>query len=229
MLDDIFTSQTSVTLTPILAFEVLGIALLLGIIVSVTYMISGSKNGYSQNFMLTLVVFPAIISMIILLVGNNIVGAFSLAGAFSLIRFRSAPGNPKDVAYVFLTLAAGFAAGLGFFVYSIAFTLIICVVMFLLTKAGFAQGKESNKKLRIKIPEDLNYTNALTEIFNKYMKYYRLTKTKTADLGSVYELSYIVEFKIGADEKAFIDDLRCRNGNLPIVLTENDDNVNFPV
>jgi len=229
MIDDIFTSQTSVTLTPVLAFEVLGIALLLGIIVSVTYIFSSRRGGYSQNFMLTLVVFPAIISMIILLVGNNIVGAFSLAGAFSLIRFRSAPGNPKDVAYVFLTLAAGFAAGLGFFTYAVIFTVIICGVMFILTKTGFAEDKKSSKKLRVKIPEDLNYTNALDDIFSKYTKYFRLTKTKTAELGSVYELSYMVEFKKEADEKAFIDELRCRNGNLPIVLTENEDNVNFPV
>lgn len=194
------------------------ISFALGIMISFTY-IKTSKNYYSQSFSLTLVIIPTIIAIIILLIGSNVARAFSLAGAFSIIRFRSAPGDPKDISYVLFTMAAGLACGSGFFIYALFFTAILCVLMFIINLIKYAQRKTSNKLLKIIIPEDLDYEGVFDDILEKYTTDYLLRKVRTTDLGSLYELVYDVTMNKDVSQKEFLDEIRCRNGNLNITLS----------
>jgi len=195
------------------------ISFVLGGLISVTYMKTSGKKDYSQNFSLTLVLIPSVIAIIILLIGSNVARAFSLAGAFSIIKFRSAPGDPKDIAYVLFTMAAGLACGSGFFGYAILFTVTLCLLMIFLNLINFGASKNSKKLLKITIPENLDYEGAFDEVLNKYTTSSDLKKVKTTDLGSLYELVYTVTMDNSTSQKEFLDSLRCRNGNLNITLS----------
>lgn len=202
-------SISTVVLTILIAF-------LCGGIISLTYHKTSAKGRYSENFGLTMILLPAVIAIIIMLIGSDVARAFSLAGAFSIIRFRSAPGEPKDIAYVLFAMAAGLACGVSAFVYAAVFTIILCLVMFVLFKTRFKN--ESMRQLIITVPEDLEYESAFDEVMQKYATRSELKRVKTTALGSLYQLSYELELKQGVSTKAFIDDLRCRNGNLNINL-----------
>lgn len=205
-------------LTPLNLLTSLGVALALGILLSLVY-IKTHKNGIpSQSFALTLVVLPAIITVIILLVGNSVARAFSLAGAFSIIRYRSVPGDPKNITYVLFSMAVGLSCGMGYMLYGVLVAVILCLVMILLETVRFGSVKTTSRLLKITIPENLDYQNAFDDIMEKYTGAYKLARVRTADLGSLYELQYIITGKAGMDEKSFIDELRCRNGNLSIIL-----------
>lgn len=193
------------------------IAIALGAMISFTYM--RTQAGYTQNFALTMIVLPVIVAIIILLIGSNIARAFSLAGAFSIIRFRSAPGDPKDIAFVLFTMAAGLACGVGAYGYAALFTLILCALMFLLNKVGFGLRKSTQKLLKVTIPENLGYEEAFDEVFKQFDIDYELKKVRTTELGSLYELVYAVTIDHPTNQKAFLDAVRCRNGNLDITLT----------
>ncbi len=212
------TASTALSIS--LADILLGIAsaLIVGIMVSFTYRKTHDQRP-SGNFMMTLILLPAVISVIIMLIGSDVAKAFSLAGAFSIIRFRSAPGEPKDIAYILFTLAGGLAAGAGVPLYAIVFTLILCLVMFLLNLLGIAREEESTTRLlQVTVPEDLDYENALGEVLATYTDSYRLEKVKMSAMGSLYTLNYAVQLRRETPIKQFIDSLRTRNGNLAINL-----------
>lgn len=216
------TDGTSFTLTNTLI--VITAAIILGFLISLVYMRTTKKAGYSPSFTVTLIMLPVIISIIILLVGNNVARAFSLAGAFSLIRFRSAPGEPKDIAYVFFTLAVGLCCGMGYIGYAIIFTIILCLVMLILDVTRFAMPKTKAMSLKIIVPEDLNYEGVFDEILNSYTTNYKIESIRTRDFGALFELNYSIHLLEEANQKQFIDELRCRNGNLNITLTLNSQN-----
>jgi hypothetical protein len=220
MFDAIFdtTATTGTTIPLITALLTIFISFLLGIIISLIYMKTNKKGNYSQNFALTLVLVPAVIAIIILLIGSNVARAFSLAGAFSIIRFRSAPGDPKDIAYVLFTMAAGLACGVGFYGYAILFTIILCFLLLFLEFINFGGKNTSQKILKITIPEDLEFEGMFDDIFNTFTTEVILNKVKTTNLGSLFELEYIVHIDNVINQKDFLDAIRCRNGNLNITL-----------
>jgi len=220
MFETLFNSATAGT-TIALGDSILTIVVsfILGALISFTYMKTSNKGGYSQNFSLTLVIVPTVIAIIVLLIGSNIARAFSLAGAFSLIKFRSAPGDPKDISYVLFTMAAGLASGVGLFGYAILFTVFLCVLMITLNLFNFGAKKVSQKLLKITIPEDLDYEGAFDDIFSVYTKGHELIKVRTTDLGSLFQLVYNVTLSTEISQKEFLDALRCRNGNLNITLS----------
>lgn len=219
MLDSLFNvTLTETTMSFSSSIITIIVAITLGALISVTYM-KTNPNGYSQNFTLTMIVLPIIVAMIVLLIGNNIARAFSLAGAFSIIRFRSAPGDPKDIAYVLFTMAAGLACGVGAFGYAVLFTIVLCLLMYVLSRFNFAANKQTQKQLKITISENLSYEEAFTEVFEKFGVEHVLKRIKTTELGSLYELVYMVTMKDSTDQKAFLDAIRCRNGNLDLSLT----------
>ncbi len=215
----IFTSTVADTLSISSTLSVILSSILLGLIISRVYIFTHKREGFSPSFSITLIMLPTIISIIILLVGNNVARAFSLAGAFSLIRFRSAPGDPKDIAYVFFTLGTGLACGMGYIGYAAVFVIIMCILMLVLTFINYGTTKNSLMQLKITIPEDVDYQGLFDEIFDEYTKNYKLQKVKTTDFGALFELLYTLTLKENADQKKFIDRLRCRNGNLNIILT----------
>lgn len=196
----------------------MGTALILGLVISICYMCTQKKRSYTKDFAIALTILPAVVAIVIILVGSNVARAFSIAGAFALVRFRSIPGNSKDIAVVFLTMAIGLATGLGYIAFGVMGTVLIVLVIVILSVSGFGENKSEEKLLRILIPESLNYKDTFKDIFDKYLNYYEMKNVKTTNMGSMFELQYLVTAKKDMDEKAFIDEIRCRNGNLNISL-----------
>lgn len=193
-------------------------AVLFGAAISLTYS-RAQEDTYQRSLAVTLLMLPVILSVIILFIGSNIARAFSLAGTLSIIRFRSAPGDPKDIGFVFFSIAAGLACGVGLYGYGAVFVAFLCLVLLLADGLRLFEKKSTPKTLKITIPENLNYSGIFDEILKKYTEKYTLTKIKTTDLGSLFELCYSVTMLNNADEQKFINELRCRNGNLNIILT----------
>jgi hypothetical protein len=193
-------------------------SVILGLIVSIAYMFTHRKDGWIQSFTITLVMLPAIVAIIILLVGSSVARAFSLAGAFSLIRFRSAPGDPKDISYVFFTVAIGLSCGMGYIPHAALFAILVCAVMIVLEVSKFGAAKSSVMTLKVTIPENLNFKNLFDDILGEHTKMFKLKRIKTIEFGSLFELTYTIKLKDNCDQKALIDELRTRNGNLTISL-----------
>lgn len=204
----------------------IGTAVLLGLIIGIAYMFMCRKERYNRDFIIGLVILPAIVAAVILLIGSNVARAFSMAGAFALVRFMSVPGSAKDIAIVFFAMASGLACGLGYVTFACVFVVIMIVILILLTVFNFAQPHTDIKQLRITIPESLNYSDVFDEVMNKFTEKAELRKVKTTNMGTMFELSYNVVVKGSVNEKEFIDNLRMRNGNLNISLSvgENDNN-----
>lgn len=219
-MDNLFNNilaNASTDITVASAIITMLVALLFGAAIAVTYFKTQEEN-YQRSMAVTLLMLPLILSVIILFIGSNIARAFSLAGTLSIIRFRSAPGDPKDIGFIFFDIAAGLAAGVGLYGYGAIFVIILCIVMIISEKLGFFEKKTVQKTLKITIPENLNYQGAFDDILANYTKKYTLTKIKTTDLGSLFELCYSVTMQDDKNEQEFINELRCRNGNLNIIL-----------
>ncbi len=222
MLETLFSSGVGETLSISKTLLIIAAALVCGLAVSQVYIVTHKKEGYSPSFTIALIMLPAIISIIILLIGDNIARAFSLAGAFSLIRFRSAPGDPKDIAYVFFSLAVGLACGMGYIGYAGLFAVILGCVMLLLHRMNYANSQNTSMILKITVPENLNYEGLFDDILNEYTRSWQMNRVKTSDFGTLFNLVYRIEFNKKYSQKTFLDELRCRNGNLDIALTMNE-------
>ena len=194
-------------------------SIVLGLILALTYIFTHRKESYSPIFTTTLILLPTVVSIIIVLVSNNIARAFSLAGIFALTRFRSEQQDTKDIAYVFTTIAIGLSTGLGYIAYGVLITLILCLLLIILDVSKFSMLGNKSKTLKIIIPEDLNFDNLFDDIFEKYCRSYQLNKSRTTDFGTLFELTYTIVFKKNISEKAFIDEIRTRNSNLNVILT----------
>jgi len=194
------------------------IATLFGACISFTYYKTQQEN-YQRSFAVTLLILPIIFAVVIFFIGSNIARAFSLAGTLSIIRFRSTQADPKDIGLIFFDIAAGLACGIGLYGYGAVFVLVLCLIIILIEKFGIFEKQDIQKILRITIPENLNYEGAFDEILSVYTKKYALTRIKTSDLGSLFEVSYSVIMKNKINEQEFLNELRCRNGNLNIILS----------
>lgn len=209
---------TGVVYSNITTIETMAIAFILGIIVSFTYIITADKEDYNRSLCYTLVIVPIVAAVVIMLIGNSIAAALSISGAFALVRFRSEPGSPKNISYIFATVAIGLACGISYYVCAVIFTLFLCIVMFILTKLNFGGGKTLKRRLKILVPENLDFEGAFEKLIEKHSVSHKLVKVSTLDLGSIYELDYKLVMKEETTTKEFIDELRCRNGNLSVSL-----------
>ncbi|SHO44638.1 DUF4956 domain-containing protein [Anaerocolumna xylanovorans] len=189
-------------------------SLVLGGIIALIYMVQGS---YTKSFIITLILLPALVQAVIMVVNGNLGAGVAVMGAFSLVRFRSIPGSSKEISSIFFAMVVGLAAGMGYVTYAALITVVIGLVLFLLSRFSFGEKKGNIKELRVTIPENLDYTDIFDDIFKKYTKSSTLTRVKTTNLGSMYDLFYEIELQENAKEKEMIDDIRCRNGNLTIV------------
>lgn len=219
MIESILTSSGNEPFTIINTFAVLGTALALGLAISLVYILIRRAEGFSKGFSMTLIMMPAIVAAIVFLIGNNVARAFSLAGAFSLIRFRSAAGEPRDIAFVLFSLGVGLACGIGYLGYAALFAAIMCAAMALMHFAGMVGPKSSIMQLKIAVPENMNYQGLFDDILRTYARSWRLRKIKSTDFGTLFELVFTVNLRGDADSKRLIDELRARNGNLSITLT----------
>lgn len=216
MLESIFTQAGALTLANVLTAS--AAALILGLIIACIYMLN---DNYTKNFVITLSLLPALVGIVIMLVNGELGTSVAILGSFSLVRFRSLPGSSKEIAFIFFAMAVGLATGMGFIVFAAIITVMIGLVFTLLNKLNFGGSTKSEKKeLRITIPEDLDYTGIFDDLFEEYTSFHDLHRVKTTNMGSMFELFYSIKLKDATKEKAFIDDLRCRNGNLTIILNK---------
>lgn len=167
----------------------IGISLLIGLLIAGSYTY---KNYYTKSFLITLATLPAIVCVVIMMVNGNIGTGVAVAGAFSLVRFRSVPGSAKEINSIFLAMCAGLIVGMGYLGYAILFTIILCSIIFLYNKFGFGEkeNREKYKVLHITIPEDLEYTDVFDAILCKYTSSYELISVKTTNMGSLFKLTY---------------------------------------
>lgn len=198
------------------AFVCMVVSIILGLVMAIAYMIQGK---YTKQFVITLVILPALVQTVIMLVNGNLGTSVAVMGAFSLVRFRSLPGSARDISAIFFAMVVGLATGMGFISYAVIITFFVSVVMVLLTKSKLGDTKEETKNLKITIPENLDYSEIFDDLFEKYASIHSLNRVKTTNMGSMYELTYSVVIKDESKEKEFIDELRCRNGNLPIICS----------
>lgn len=213
MLYNIITNSTNMTITTLLC---LGVSLFLGIIIAFVYMYRGT---YSKSFVVSVALLPAMVQTVILLVNGNLGVGVAVMGTFSLIRFRSVAGTASEISSIFFAMAVGLACGIGYIIYAAVFTAIISIAMIFCKKFKFGEGVSSQRTLKIVIPEDLDYTDLFDDLFAEYTKKVTLERVRTTNLGSLYELKYIVILKNVKKEKEMIDKIRVRNGNLNIICS----------
>lgn len=182
------------------------------------------KTKSSKSFFITAAVLPLIVAIVIMLVNGNLGIGVAVAGAFSLVRFRSATGTAKEICIIFVAMALGLALGMGYIAYAVIFCIISGGILMLFGRFNFWEHKVNvcDKVVKITIPEDLDYTNAFDDVFSNYLNKYELIRVKSTNMGSMFKLTYKVELKDAKNEKKFIDTLRCRNGNLEIVVDRED-------
>jgi len=199
-------------------------ALVIGLIIALSYMY---KTRYTKSFVLTLATLPAIVCVVIMMVNGNIGAGVAVAGAFSLVRFRSVPGTAKEIGMIFLAMGVGLVTGMGYIGYAVIFALIICVVNLVYTfiSSKLNDINNNSKLLKITIPEDLDYTDVFEDLFEEYTKSCELIKVKTTNMGSMFRLTYDVVLKDVKQEKMLIDKIRERNGNLEIIVSKKESSI----
>lgn len=225
-MDSLFSSVLSDATLSVSLGEIIAIivaSLIVGLIISYLYTL---KVKSSKSFVSTLCILPAIVAMVIIMVNGNIGTGVAVAGAFSLIRFRSLPGTAREIGAIFLAMAAGLTLGMGYIGFALLYTIILSVFYLLLDVYKYGDTSFNKRFLTIVIPEDLNYTNVFDEVFEEYTSSYLLNSVKSTNMGSMFKIKYELTLINSEDEKDFIDDLRTLNGNLDILVTRGEMNQN---
>lgn len=198
---------------------VLGMSTLFGMTLAFVYHITHYNNGYDRSFMFTLLIMPLVVAIIVLLVSNNLARAFSLAGVFTLVRFRLAMTDSSDLAYILASVGTGLAAALGYLSVGIIITLFLAVILTILSLL-LLNKNDQYAKLVVTMPEHLNVKHALSEVLKNHTKSFKIEKIKTSDFGTLYKITYKLVLPKNIDEKQLFDDIRLINGNLDIALFE---------
>ena len=213
---NLFTSFIPSTgITPVVFIILVIVSLVLG---GMLALIHTYNNDYTKSFVITLAILPAVVAVVILMVNGNIGAGVAVAGAFSLVRFRSAPGTAREIGAIFAAMGMGLIIGMGYIGYAALFTVLIGLAMLIYAKLASGDKKDLHKVLKITIPENLNYSDVFDDIFKEYTKNYKLNQVKTSNMGSLFKLNYEIYLKDVSREKEFIDKLRTRNGNLEISI-----------
>ncbi len=193
-------------------------ALVIGLGISLLYMHTHKKEGFAQSYALTVIMLAPIVAILLMLI-NSTAGGLALAGVFTLCRFRSIPADPKDVSYVFLSMATGVICGKGYLAIAFVFFILMAAVMYVLHTINYAAPKASDMTLKISIPENLNYEGLFDAVLNKYTTSWKLRRVKTTNFGSMFDCIYSIQLPNNVEQKKFIDELRTLNGNMTITLT----------
>ena len=223
MLENLFRGLFDTDLTTVISVTdfllCLGCSLVLGLVMAFAYMY---RTRYTKSFVVTLALLPAVVCVVIMMVNGNVGTGVAVAGAFSLVRFRSVPGTAKEICTLFLAMGAGLIAGMGYLGFAVLFTLVMCAVFVLYNCLDFGTKKNAAtfKIFTITIPEDLDYSGVFDDIFAEFTRSHDLVRVKTTNMGSMFKLTYNVELRDAAKEKEMIDKMRCRNGNLEIAVSK---------
>ena len=190
------------------------VSLALGIALAAAYMV---KNTYTKSFVISLCVLPVVVQAVIMMVNGNLGASVAVLGAFSLVRFRSAPGSSKEITAVFLSMAIGLATGMGYVTFAAVAAVIAGGAMLTLTLSSFGNGRHKLHSLKITIPEQLDFDDVFADILERFTKSHTVERVKTSNMGSLFEITYGIELKNERDLKEMIDEIRVRNANLPVV------------
>ncbi len=223
MFENLFKGLFDTDLTAVISVTdfllCLGASLVIGILIAFAYMY---RTRYTKSFVVTLALLPAVVCVVIMMVNGNVGTGVAVAGAFSLVRFRSVPGTAKEICTLFLAMGAGLIAGMGYLGFALLFTAVMCVMFILYNRLDFGTKKNSEifKTFTITIPEDLNYSGIFDDIFSEFTTSYDLVRVKSTNMGSMFKLTYNVMLRDTTREKEMIDEIRCRNGNLEIAVSK---------
>lgn len=200
------------------------VSLFLGLIVAFTHLLTSRS---SKNFLVTLAILPVLVQVVMIMVNGNLGTSVAILGAFSLIRFRSAAGTSKEILSVFFAMAIGLATGMGHAFFAAVMTIIIALAIIVLSKVPIFGSIGRTKKLKITVPEDLDYNHMFDEVFEQYTSTFELEQVRTVNMGSLFDLSYRVALKPNINEKEFLDAIRIKNGNLRVILSHSFDGTEF--
>jgi len=223
MLENLFKGLFDTDLTAVISVTdfllCLGASLVIGILMAFAYMY---RTRYTKSFVVTLALLPAVVCVVIMMVNGNVGTGVAVAGAFSLVRFRSVPGTAKEICTLFLAMGAGLIAGMGYLGFALLFTAVMCVMFVLYNRLDFGTKKNAAtfKTFTITIPEDLNYSGIFDDIFSEFTTSHDLVRVKSTNMGSMFKLTYNVMLRDVTREKEMIDKIRCRNGNLEIAVSK---------
>lgn len=215
----LFTSELTTVISICDFLLCIGFSLILGLIMALAYMY---HTHYTKSFVVTLAILPAVVCVVIMMVNGNVGTGVAVAGAFSLVRFRSVPGTAKEIGTLFLAMGTGLIAGMGYLGFAFLFTVIMCGMFMLYNRLDFGYKKNAAiyKTFHITIPEDLDYSEVFDDIFAEYTSDHDLVRVKTTNMGSMFRLTYNVSLRDAGKEKEMIDKIRCRNGNLEITVSK---------
>ena len=216
MFNSIFDS-TTVGLEITTALIAAGTALVLGIALAITHKITTQTT---KSFLVTLATLPLLVMAVMIMINGNLGTSIAILGAFSLIRFRSMEGRAKDLLSVFFAMMIGLACGMGHILFGAVITVIAIIAIIIFTYGHLLEPNKNDRILRVVIPEDLDYTDVFKETLSKYTTHADLITMKTINMGSLYDLTYEVRLKRGAKEKEFMDEIRTKNCNLKVSLSQ---------
>ena len=223
MLENLFKGLFDTDLTAVISVTdfllCLGASLVIGILMAFAYMY---RTRYTKSFVVTLALLPAVVCVVIMMVNGNVGTGVAVAGAFSLVRFRSVPGTAKEICTLFLAMGAGLIAGMGYLAFAVLFTVVMCIMFVLYNCLDFGTKKNAAtfKTFTITIPEDLDYSGIFDDIFSEFTTSHDLIRVKSTNMGSMFKLTYNVMLRDVTREKEMIDKIRCRNGNLEITVSK---------
>lgn len=219
MLESMSSSVASVSTG--IAFLYTVLAGVFGFIISLTYLKTGKV---SKNFARTLIILPILVCVVMLVVNGNLGTSVAIVGAFGLIRFRSLQGNSRDIAFVFFAMSIGLICSVGDIPFAAGVTILVSVVLIVLNVLHYAEVKTEEKELKVTMPENLDYMSLLDDLMERYTMRNKMVRVKTTNMGSLYEITYFIQLREAAKEKEFLDEIRCRNGNLTVICGRRDYN-----
>ena len=228
MLDSLFRGMFDTDMTQVISVQDFLLCMIcslgIGLLLAFMYMY---RTRYTKSFVVTLALLPAVVCVVIMMVNGNVGTGVAVAGAFSLVRFRSVPGTAKEIGILFLAMGAGLITGMGYLGYALLFSIILSGVSMLYTHLDFGAKKRDSldKTLNITIPENLDYSDVFEPLLESYTSSYELVKVKTTNMGSLFRLTYNLTLQKENTEKELIDKLRCRNGNLEITISKQETTV----
>lgn len=216
MLDSILTTSStgSLELGGLMLCTLASLVLGIGVAWVATFR---NASPSSKSFVVTLALLPVMVQTVIMMVNGNLGTGVAVMGAFGLVRFRSAPGSAREIGGIFFAMAVGLATGMGYLAFAFVFFILAGAMFLLLSSLPFGEPKQMEKELKITIPENMEYTGIFDDLFAQYTSGAKLVQVKTTNMGSLYELCYQITLKSPDIEKKFLDEIRCRNGNLNLV------------
>ncbi len=223
MFENLFKGLFDTDLTTVISVSdfliCLGVSLVIGLLMAFAYMY---RTRYTKSFVVTLGLLPAVVCVVIMMVNGNVGTGVAVAGAFSLVRFRSVPGTAKEICTLFLAMGAGLIAGMGYLGFALLFTAVMCIMFVFYNRLDFGTKKNAAtfKTFTITIPEDLDYSGIFDDIFSEFTSSHDLVRVKSTNMGSMFKLTYNVMLRDVTREKEMIDKIRCRNGNLEIAVSK---------